>query len=120
MKTRINISLEEDTAIAIRELAERSHRTVSQWITDKVWSEYDIKKLGRSDTMLAYNENGELAEYNVSIGTKECPKCHKRYDQTIEEQVPGFRDVSYDTCPYCGAVNDRSMEVDYINKKIDE
>ena len=119
MKKRINISLEEDTAIVIKELAEKSHRTVSQWITDKVWSEYNIQKAGGSDTMLAYNENGELAEYDVSFGITECPKCHKKYKQTIEEQVPGFRDMSYDICPYCGSENNRSMEVDYNNSKIE-
>ncbi len=118
MKKRINISLEEDTAAAIKKLAERSHRTVSQWITDKVWSEYDTREGGNS-TMLAYNENGELAEYEVSYGTTECPKCHKKYKQTTEEQVPGFRDMSYDICPYCGAENGKSMEVDYMNRKIE-
>ena len=36
MKKKVNISLEEDIAIKLKELAEDSHRSVSQWITDKV------------------------------------------------------------------------------------
>ena len=37
MKKRVNISLDEDTIKKLKELAESSHRNVSQWITDKVW-----------------------------------------------------------------------------------
>ena len=37
MKKRINISLGEETSLKLKELAEKSHRNVSQWITDKAW-----------------------------------------------------------------------------------
>lgn len=37
MKKRINISLDEETILKLKELAEKSHRNVSQWVTDKVW-----------------------------------------------------------------------------------
>lgn len=47
-----------------------------------------------------------------------CKKCSKRYQQECEEQEPGFRDMSYDVCPYCGNENDRSMQVDFFNSTI--
>jgi uncharacterized Zn-finger protein len=49
-----------------------------------------------------------------------CPHCGKIYLQRTEEQVPGFRSVDEDICPYCGAENGRSMEVEFHNKKIGE
>lgn len=118
MKRRINISLEEDTASAIKELAEQSHKNVSQWITDKVWEEYSVKH-SVSGSILAYNENGDLSEFQVESRIVTCPKCHKRYRQTIEEQVPGFRSLDYDICPYCNAENGKSSEYEYTNRKID-
>ena len=39
MKKRINISLDEETIERLKELAETSHKNVSQWITDAVWSD---------------------------------------------------------------------------------
>lgn len=39
MKRRINISLDEDIAEALKELSQSSHKTMSQWITDKIWEE---------------------------------------------------------------------------------
>lgn len=32
-------SLDEEIAIALKELAQSSHKTASQWVTDKVWEE---------------------------------------------------------------------------------
>ncbi|MBR1854069.1 MAG: hypothetical protein IJ794_13165 [Lachnospiraceae bacterium] len=37
MKKKINISVDEETSQKLRELAEKSHKNMSQWITDKVW-----------------------------------------------------------------------------------
>lgn len=37
-KQRVNISLDEDTVAALKELAAASHKNVSQWISDAVWS----------------------------------------------------------------------------------
>ncbi len=37
MKVRINISIDEETNEKLRELAEKKHTNVSQWITDRVW-----------------------------------------------------------------------------------
>jgi predicted transcriptional regulator len=39
MKKRINISLDEETVEKLKELAEASHKNVSQWISDAVWSD---------------------------------------------------------------------------------
>ena len=119
MKKRINISLDEDTADAIKVVADRSHKNVSQWITDKVWAEYTQLNTG-SSFVTAYNENGDLADYSAEYGIKVCPKCRRKYKQRTEEQVPGFRDKDYDYCPYCGANNGSSMEVEFFNSKLDE
>jgi len=45
MKKRINISLDEETVLKLKELAERSHRNVSQWVTDKVWESAEKEKV---------------------------------------------------------------------------
>lgn len=37
MRVRRNISIDEETARKLVELAEKSHKNVSQWITDRVW-----------------------------------------------------------------------------------
>lgn len=37
MKTKVNISLDAETAVKLKELAENAHKNVSQWISDKVW-----------------------------------------------------------------------------------
>lgn len=36
MKKKVNISLDEEVAKALKELAEENHKPVSQWITDAV------------------------------------------------------------------------------------
>lgn len=36
MKKKVTISLDEDIVEKLKDLAETSHRNVSQWITDKV------------------------------------------------------------------------------------
>ena len=51
MRVRRNISVDQETAAKLVELAEQSHRNVSQWITDKVWHEVKgTKSSGRSGT----------------------------------------------------------------------
>lgn len=64
---------------------------------------------------LYYNENGQLQEYEEWDRIKRCPACKKPYRQSCEQQVPGFRDKSYDYCPYCKTLHGSSMEVDFIN-----
>lgn len=44
MKKKVSISLDEETVEKLKELAEITHRNVSQWVTEKVWEaskEYD-------------------------------------------------------------------------------
>lgn len=48
VKKRINISLDEDIAEKLRNLAEESRRNVSQWITDRV-IEAENDKGGRKE-----------------------------------------------------------------------
>lgn len=50
MKTRVNISVDIETAEKMKELAEKAHKNVSQWVNDKVWEtakneEYEQAKL---------------------------------------------------------------------------
>ena len=71
-------------------------------------------------SFLASNENGELQEYESYNGIVKCSHCNKAYRQTVEDQVPGFRDKSYDICPYCNAVNRSSMEEEYFNSKLQD
>lgn len=48
MKKKVSISLDEETIEKLKELAEASHRNVSQWITEKVWeSAKDEEKLSK-------------------------------------------------------------------------
>lgn len=47
-----------------------------------------------------------------------CKHCGQTYRQTVVDQVPGFRDMDEDTCPYCHSVNGQSMSVEYINSKM--
>ncbi len=44
MKVKVNLSLDQDTAETLKALAQDSHKTVSQWVTDKVWGEKNKSK----------------------------------------------------------------------------
>lgn len=68
--------------------------------------------------MLAYNENGELAEFEEHGGVAVCKFCKQPYHRYETEQVPGFRIKDYDICPYCGKENGSSMEWEYSNRKM--
>lgn len=39
MKRKLNLSLDEEIVVKIKELAEKEHKTVSQWVTDAVMQE---------------------------------------------------------------------------------
>lgn len=39
MKKRVNLSLDEETVLALKELARRNHTNVSNYITAIVWKE---------------------------------------------------------------------------------
>ncbi len=68
----------------------------------------------------AYNENGELQDYSTEEKVSQCKYCGKKYRQVTEEQVPGFRDISDDICPYCNKSNGRSGDVEFFNSKMEE
>ena len=68
--------------------------------------------------MLAYNEDGVLTNFEEYDGIVVCKHCKKTYYQNKTEQVPGFRDKSYDICPYCSEENGSSMEWEYSNRKM--
>lgn len=43
MKKKVNLSLDEEIAMRLKELAEEDHKTVSQWVTDAVLYEVRAK-----------------------------------------------------------------------------
>ena len=53
MKKKVNLSLDEDTVMKLKELADKAHKPVSQWVSDKVWekdeaiSEKEVMKGGQ-------------------------------------------------------------------------
>ena len=63
MKTKVNLSLEPDTADTLKSLAQESHKTVSQWVTDKVWEEQEEKET--IDPDLIYNSGFSVRAYRV-------------------------------------------------------
>ena len=83
--------------------------------------EQELPKHGEENSiMLGYNENGRLSEFEENNSIVKCSHCNKKYIQEQIDQMPGFREVDEDICPYCYAVNGRSGEVDYLNYKINE
>lgn len=44
MRKRMNISLDPETAEQLKELAEKSHMNMSQWITQAVWESSNKNK----------------------------------------------------------------------------
>lgn len=68
--------------------------------------------------MMAYDENGVLREFEESNGVVVCGHCKKMYHQHTVEQVPGFREVDNDICPYCKQSNGRSGDVEFFNRAL--
>ncbi|WP_155799283.1 hypothetical protein [Planococcus antarcticus] len=64
-----------------------------------------------------------MSQYNhihdVPDAIVKCSHCDKKYSQSTEDQVPGFRSRDYDRCPYCGESNGARMQVEYSNRKIE-
>jgi len=69
---------------------------------------------------LQYNENGDLQYFTEIRDLVVCPNCNKPYHQFREEQVPGFRDMDYDICPYCHHENNHSMTWEFSNYPLSE
>lgn len=49
MKKKVTISLDEEIVEKLKELADNSHRNVSQWITDKVLESEKNKASGKEE-----------------------------------------------------------------------
>ncbi len=49
-----------------------------------------------------------------------CKKCNKTYFCSRTEQIPGFRDMEEERCPYCGEINAKSMTYDYFCRQLSE
>lgn len=63
MKTKVNLSLEPDTADTLKSLAQESHKTVSQWVTDKVWEEQKEKET--MDPDILYNSGFSVRAFRA-------------------------------------------------------
>lgn len=59
-----------------------------------------------------------VEDYHTYNSTVVCQHCGKPYYQEREDQIPGFRDMDYDHCPYCNQVNGQSMSYEYRNYAI--
>jgi len=70
--------------------------------------------------MPMYDENGDLKELEIETNIVTCKNCRKKYKQLTFEQIPGFRDMSEDECPYCGFIHHKSMSIDYSNYKLED
>lgn len=70
--------------------------------------------------MLAYSENNILTEYEEVESLVVCQNCHKIYRRFVNEQILGFREREYDTCPLCGNENGSSMSYEYHNSMLTE
>ena len=57
MKRRLNISLDEETAEKLKELAKDSHKNMSQWITDKVWETADGQEKKENKSKISVDNN---------------------------------------------------------------
>lgn len=49
MKVKTLLSLDEEIAVALKKLAQESHKTVSQWVTDKVYEAIKEEKEEKID-----------------------------------------------------------------------
>lgn len=49
---------------------------------------------------------------------KKCKYCGEYYTFEKEEQVPGFRDIDEEVCPYCNKTNNQSMEYEFSCYKL--
>lgn len=67
---------------------------------------------------IQYNADGKLKNFEEGIRMVTCPNCDGEYRQVFEEQVPGFRSLSYDTCPYCNFTLKTSMDEEFFNYPI--
>ena len=50
--------------------------------------------------------------------THKCQHCGEVFKVTETPQQAGFRDLEYEICPYCGAANRKSMEVEFYTEKL--
>ena len=51
--------------------------------------------------------------------THKCCRCEKEFIVTETLQTPGFRNMEYEICPYCGATNRKSMEVEFETQRLE-
>lgn len=63
MKVKVNLSLEQDTAETLKELAQFSHKTVSQWVTDKIWEEKDSRMFIAPGAAVKATDSKQLEDF---------------------------------------------------------
>lgn len=70
--------------------------------------------------MLAYDADGVLCEFEENNFLAVCEKCRRIYCTDVRAQMPGFREMEDDCCPYCGNNRESSMSYEYHNSPINE
>ena len=83
MKQRINISLDEETANKLKELAMTTHRNVSQWISEKVWEEAgkeESKKIRRLRDAGITQPNDVCWETGNYTDCCDCELCEHKHE----------------------------------------
>ena len=73
-----------------------------------------------AEIMLAYDENGVLREFDEYKHIVVCRHCTRPYRQHTEDQVPGFREIDHDICPYCHNSNGSSGDVEFYNAALSD
>ena len=59
-------------------------------------------------------------DLNENKYTDKCPHCGKEFLVTEYEQIPGFRDIEEETCPYCNKTVRTSMEYEFTTERIEQ
>ena len=68
-----------------------------------------IRIIGEINMSIINHYSWDVIEYEMK-----CPHCGEEYIVWDEEQVPGFRMLDEERCPYCNELTGRrSMEVEY-------
>ena len=70
--------------------------------------------------MLAYDEKGELKEFEKVKDIVVCPSCQMLFRQRLTKQVLGMREWEYDECPHCYKKLSKSMTYYYNNTKLSD
>lgn len=64
---------------------------------------------------MGWNDHSKEINYIVT-----CPDCKNKFKVLQVKQIPGYRNMEEQVCPYCNAIVKRSMEYDFYTEKYEE